>query len=68
MKRHHRLPQNLHVLPKGARTVRLCGSSTGGYIRAADERSLKKFLERGAGLCPECAKRLGLNQSAAKGV
>lgn len=58
MSRHRALPQNVHFLPKGARTTRLCGSTTGAYVRlnAEGRRWLRKFLADGGGLCPECAK------------
>lgn len=51
------LPQNVHLLPKGTRVNRLCGSTTGAFIRERDRDYLKKFLAGGGGLCPECAKR-----------
>lgn len=50
------LPQNVHLLPKGARVNRLCGVMTGAFIRERDSAYLKKFLANGGGLCPECAK------------
>lgn len=57
MKRGQALPQNLHILPKGARVTRLCGATSGGFARERDVDWIKKFLRNGGGLCPECAKR-----------
>lgn len=51
------LPQNVHLLPRGARVNRLCGATTGAFIRERDQDYLKRFLRDGGGLCPECAKR-----------
>jgi|GEM_PF-1195033 len=58
MTRHHALPQNIHLLPRGRSVTRLCGATTGGFVRlnAEGEKWLKKFLAQGGGLCPECAK------------
>ncbi len=57
-RRYHRaLPQNLHIMPKGHSSTRLCGATTGGFVRERDEAWLAKFLRDGGGLCPECAKR-----------
>ena len=52
------LPKNVHVLPLRSRAVRLCGATTGAFIRARDEAYLAKFLRDGGGLCPECARAL----------
>ena len=56
MKRQHAQPQNLHVMPKGNSVKRLCGATTGGFVRERDIAWLKKFLKNGGGLCPQCAK------------
>jgi hypothetical protein len=59
MTRAHALPKHVHLMAKGRSVTRLCGSTTGGYVRLNDEgkKWLKKFLEQGGGLCPECEKR-----------
>jgi hypothetical protein len=59
MKRRHAQPQNVHIMPKGHSSNRLCGATTGGYIRERDAKELEKFVAAGGGLCPECAKRNG---------
>jgi hypothetical protein len=56
-RRRHAQPQNLHILPAGNRTTRLCGATTGGFVRERDRAWLKKFLRDGGGLCPECRKK-----------
>lgn len=56
MKRHHALPRNLHIMPKGHSTTRLCGATTGGFVRERDQAWLAKFLRNGGILCPECAR------------
>jgi hypothetical protein len=56
---HRALPQNLHIMPKGARTSRLCGATSGGFVRQRDEEWLRRFLRDGGGLCPECAELAG---------
>jgi hypothetical protein len=53
----HALPQNLHIMPEGYSKTRLCGSTTGGYVRERDAAWLARFLRDGGHLCPECAKR-----------
>lgn len=58
---HRALPQNLHVMPKGARTTRACGATSGGFVRVRDREWLRKFLRDGGGLCPACAKWLEAN-------
>jgi hypothetical protein len=55
-KYHRALPQQLHIMPKGARTARLCGATSGGFVRQRDEAWLRAFLRDGGGLCPECAE------------
>ncbi len=57
-KQNQRMPQNIHIMPPRSRTTRLCGSTTGGFVRmnAEGQKWLKKFLARGGGLCPECKK------------
>jgi len=58
-RRYHRaLPQNLHVLPACHSVTRLCGATTGGFVREREREWLKRFLRDGGGLCPECAKLL----------
>ena len=58
-RRYHRmLPQSLHIMPKGHSTTRLCGATTGGFIRERDDDYLRAFLRDGGGLCPQCAKLL----------
>ena len=52
------LPQHVHVLPLRSRVTRLCGATTGAFIRARDAAYLAKFLRDGGGLCPECARAL----------
>jgi hypothetical protein len=65
-RRYHRtLPQNVHVMPKGARVSRLCGATGGAYIRERDEDYLVKFLRDGGGLCPECAELREQNRRVA---
>ena len=66
MTRHHTLLQNLHVMAPRSRVTRLCGATTGGFVRLNrdGEKWLKKFLARGGGLCPECAKRNTLAEVA----
>jgi hypothetical protein len=54
--RRHAQPQNVHILPKGHSTTRLCGSTTGAFIRERDAAYLDRFLKAGGGLCPECSK------------
>lgn len=58
MKRTHALPQHVHLLLPRHSVTRLCGATSGGYVRLnADGRKwLKAFVARGGGLCPECAK------------
>lgn len=60
MKRHHRLPQNLHLLPKGARKRRSCGVLEGGFIRATDRAYIAKFLKAGGGICLACRQVEGV--------
>lgn len=48
------LPQNVHIMPKGHSTRRLCGETTGGFIRERDREWLAKFLRDGGKLCPNC--------------
>ncbi len=55
-RRHHALPRNLHIMPKGHSTTRACGATTGGFVRTRDVKWLRKFLRDGGGLCPECKK------------
>jgi len=57
-RRPHALPQHLHLMPSRARVTRLCGATTGGFIRLNDEgrKWLRRFLAAGGGLCPQCAK------------
>ena len=59
MTRAHALPKHVHLMPARSRTTRLCGATTGGFVRlnADGQKWLKKFLARGGGLCPECAKK-----------
>lgn len=59
MTRHRALPQHVHLLPRGRSVTRLCGTTTGGFVRLNAEglKWLKKFLADGGGLCPECAKK-----------
>jgi len=56
--RRHAQPQNVHLMARGARVTRLCGATTGGFVRlnADGRRWLRKFLASGGGLCPECRK------------
>jgi hypothetical protein len=58
MTRHHAQPQNIHVMGARSRVSRLCGATTGGFVRlnAEGQKWLKEFLASGGGLCPECAK------------
>ena len=60
MNRARSLPQNVHILPPRSRVTRLCGATTGGFVRLNADgcKWLKKFLAGGGGLCPECAKNL----------
>jgi len=46
-------------MAKGRSVTRLCGATTGGFVRLNDEgkKWLKKFLAQGGGLCPQCDKR-----------
>jgi hypothetical protein len=62
MSRHRALPQNIHLMAPRARLARLCGATTGGFVRLNPEgrKWLRKFLADGGGLCPECA-RLDVN-------
>jgi hypothetical protein len=48
------LPQGVHVMPLGHSVKRLCGATTGAFIRERDEAYLAQFLRAGGGLCPEC--------------
>lgn len=52
------LPQRVHLMPPRAHLTRLCGATSGGFVRLNAEgwRWLKRFLGGGGGLCPECAK------------
>jgi hypothetical protein len=58
MTRHHAQPQHVHIMPKRASVSRLCGATTGGFVRlnADGQKWLRKFLANGGGICPECAK------------
>jgi len=55
------MPQHVHLMPRGARSRRLCGATSGGFIRLSEERYLRQFLSRGGGLCPECARIADVN-------
>jgi len=57
-RRLHAQPQNVHIMPKGHSTTRLCGATTGGFVRERDAAWLRRFLAAGGGLCPQCAKLL----------
>lgn len=52
------LPQNVHLMVARARLTRLCGATSGGFVRlnAEGRKWIKRFLAGGGGLCPECAK------------
>lgn len=52
------LPQNVHIMPKGYSIKRLCGETTGGFIRERDVEWLAKFLRDGGKLCPNCDRIL----------
>lgn len=58
MNRRHALPQRLHLMLPRHSVTRLCGVTTGGFVRlnAEGQKWLKKFLAQGGGLCPQCAK------------
>jgi hypothetical protein len=58
MTRSHAQPQHVHLMPLRSRTTRLCGATTGGFVRlnAEGQKWLKRFLARGGGLCPQCEK------------
>jgi hypothetical protein len=58
MTRHHAQPQHVHIMPSRSRTNRLCGATTGGFVRLNSEgkKWLQKFLARGGSLCTRCAK------------
>jgi hypothetical protein len=49
-------PQNVHILPKGHSVKRVCGETTGAFIRERDADALKKFVRDGGGLCPNCER------------
>lgn len=55
-RRHTVLPQNVHVMPKGHSTTRLCGATTGAFVRERDAAWLKRFLTDGGTLCGKCEK------------
>ena len=58
MSRAHSLPKNVHLMGARSRVNRLCGATTGGFVRLDEEgkRWLRRFLASGGGLCPECEK------------
>lgn len=64
IRKHHALPQNVHLLPKGARSRFACGIEKGSapeascFIRAGERTYLENFLRKGGGLCPSCERAI----------
>lgn len=58
MNRARALPKHVHLMAARSRVTRLCGATSGGFVRLnGDGRKwLRKFLAGGGGLCPQCAK------------
>ncbi len=56
-------PRHVHLMSRGARTQRLCGSPTGGFVRL--NREGEAWLKRhpGVGICPECEKARGAEEN-----